>query len=602
MAVSDKQDLPEKKGWKNVKLPKVKKGDIKRGVRKIENVTKRHTNQFLFKRWTNVKNVKRLAVGWLILAGLLIVISSLQLRWMSADLTTTAPMRGGTYAEGVVGRLETMNPLFASTQAEQSAMRLIFSSLFDYDIDNKLRANLVDTWSVSEDEKVYAMNLRNDVFWHDGTKMTADDVIFTVEMMQNRATRAIQYETMSAIAIEKVSDYAVKFILPAPYSPFAHSLTFGILPKHILKDVEPANMRENGFGLRPNGTGPFKFNYLRTVDSTSGRTVVHLEANDRYYRGQPLLNRFQIHTYLDRDNLQRAISSSEVNAALGLGVDQINQLKSMPSLQAVTNNLSDGMFAIFNNSSPVLKDVDLRRVLVQGTDRKTMIEKVYGRGVPMDGPLPEGTLPLKTSAQTKYNFEGAAARLDELGWKKEGDFRKKDGIELEVRMVAPKNEDYKIITDELKRQWGDLGIKVTVNLAEPEIIATDYLRPRNYDVLVYELVVGADADVYQYWHSSQINRPNGLNFANYSSGLSDDALSSGRARLDTDLRNAKYKTFYDQWVSDAPAIALYQPMLSYVTNKNSISLTSTEPIADVQFRFRNVERWSVNSETVMTTR
>ena len=601
MAGPSKESPTDTKGWEKIKRLKVKKGDIKRGVRKIEKITKKHTSQFLVRRWVNVKDVRRSAIGWLMLAGLLIVVLSLQIRWMSSAVTVVSPAEGGTYAEGVIGQIETMNPLFASTVAEQSVARLVFSSLLDYDLDNQLRSNIVDTWSVSEDGTTYTVSLRKDVFWHDGPRLTTDDVEFTVNLMKDRATRALQYETWSSIKTEKASDDTLKFILPSPYAPFAHALTFGILPKHILKDVKPADLRESDFGRKPIGSGPFKFNYLRQVGSADGGLVAHLDANDRYYRGQPLLKRFQIHAYADRDALQRAITSSEVNAALGLGSDQIDTVLAKDSLRAVKNTLSDGMFAIFNNDSPQVKDPKIRHALVQGTDRQAVLKSVFGRGVTMDGPLPLGFLSSKVTGQTKFNLEGASAKLEEDGWKKDGDVRKKDGVELELRMVAPKTEDYRLITDELKKQWSELGVKVEVELVESENIVTDYLRPRNYDVLVYELVVGADADVYPYWHSSQINRLNGLNFANYRSGLADDALSSARARIDPKLREAKYMTFYEQWVSDAPAIALYQPMLSYVTNRNSRSMVSQESVVDVSFRYRNIVNWSVNSTTVMST-
>jgi len=107
--------------------------------------------------------------------------------------------------------------------------------------------------------------------------------------------------------------------------------------------------------------------------------------------------------------------------------------------------------------------------------------------------------------------------------------------------------------------------------------------------------------VYAYWHSSQANAK-GLNFANYRSGLADDALSSARARLDLALRTAKYKTFYEQWVKDTPAIALYQPMLSYVTTQNSMSIEKDKPIIDAAERYQNITRWSVLQKMVYTTK
>ena len=268
---------------------------------------------------------------------------------------------------------------------------------------------------------------------------------------------------------------------------------------------------------------------------------------------------------------------------------------------AAKNPVSDGMFAIFNNDQPVLKDPQVRQALVLGTNRQGIISAVSGRGHLLGGPLPLVFVPGETAAQASFNREAAKAKLESVGWKLVGDKRQKNGVNLELSVVAPNSSDYKLILDALSEQWKAIGVTVKPQLADTETIASDYLQPRAYDVLLYELAVGADPDVYAYWHSSQANAK-GLNFANYRSGLADDALSSARARLDLALRTAKYKTFYEQWVKDTPAIALYQPMLSYVTTQNSMSIEKDKPIIDAAERYQNITRWSVLQKMVYTTK
>lgn len=587
--------------WRRFKRLKVNKSSIKRRARKIENVTLKHAHKFITNRWTNVRDVARNTSAWLIAVGLLIGLAFFQTVWFQGAYTTMAPEAGGTYAEGVIGRVETINPLFASSTAEVSASRLIFSSLLDYDRDNMLRPSVASSWSVSKSGKVYTVNLRDDVLWQDGEKLTADDVIFTIGLIQDETVRAVQYGSWAGVKAEKKSDTRVVFTLPSVYAPFAHSLTFGILPQHLLKDVIPADLRENEFGRRPVGSGPFTFRRIQLIDPNQDRLVVHMEANETYFKGKPVLNRFQLHTYEDYDALERAFRTQEVNAALGLRSTQIADIAATDKGAAASmTRVQDGMYALFNADSPLLGSRGLRKALLVGTDRQAIIRTIAERADTLEGPLLEDHTGETDVRQASYNQTKAKSMLSDLGWKQEGDVRKKGKTELALSVVAPDSGDYATIVNELAKQWRQLGVKVTVQFVNTQEIASNYLQTRNYDVLVYEFAIGSDPDVYPYWHSSQAN-PTGLNFANYRSGLADDALSSARARLDPRLRVAKYRTFTAQWVDDTPAIALYQPWLSYITTTNSTSLEDTASVADLATRYRNVERWSVSETRVMAT-
>lgn len=595
--MDDEKDIPR---WRRFRQLKIDKSTIKKRARRLENVTVRHAHKFIANRWSNVRDVARHTTTWLVVVGLLIGLAFSQSLWLRQSYTTVAPGAGGTYAEGMIGRLETINPLYASSTAEVSVAKLVFSSLLDYDRDNALRPNAAKSWNVSNDGKVYTVQLRDDVYWHDGERLTADDVLFTVRLMQNPLVRANQYGSWAGVKATKVASDTISFTLPNVYAPFVHSLTFGIVPQHILKDVRPVDMRENDFGRQPVGSGPFLFKRIQVIDPAKDRLVAHMEANSRYYRGGPLLNRFQVHTYESYEALERAFRTSEVNAALGLQATQIAGLVARSSGDVAPDVLlEDGMYALFNADSPMVGDKELRQALLRGTNRRAIIESVAGRATLLDNPLLVSHIGT-SGKQAAYDPKKANSRLTELGWKLENGIREKDGVELALSVVAPDSGDYKTVVNNLVSQWRELGVKITVDFVNTQEIASNYLQPRNYDVLVYEFAIGSDPDVYPYWHSSQA-KPSGLNFANYRSVLADDALSSARARLDPSLREAKYRAFAEQWRADVPAIALYQPFLSYVKNPDSTSLESGTSVADPATRYRDVERWSVSKISVMKT-
>ena len=218
----------------------------------------------------------------------------------------------------------------------------------------------------------------------------------------------------------------------------------------------------------------------------------------------------------------------------------------------------------------------------------------------LDGPILPEQVHTTLATQLPYNLKEASTKLDGAGWVIKNGVRVKDGQELAVSLIAPKSGDYEKVINELSRQWKLLGAKVKADAFDPERIAPNYLQGRQYDALVFELAFGADPDVYAYWHSSQA-KPRGLNFSDYSSGLGDDLLVSARSRREPDLRASKYKLFVDEWVKDAPAVALYRPLANYAVLDTARSMISRSILADPVERYRSIEYWSVAQGHFFTT-
>ena len=118
--------------------------------------------------------------------------------------------------------------------------------------------------------------------------------------------------------------------------------------------------------------------------------------------------------------------------------------------------------------------------------------------------------------------------------------------------------------------------------------------------MIYELVLGGDPDPYAYWHSSQ-STTGGLNFANYSNIIADDALAGGRTRTDKAYRDERYRIFVRQWLSDIPAVALYQPNVEYIHSKNVEAVDENARLVSAEDRFYNVIYWSSDTYPVYKT-
>jgi len=263
------------------------------------------------------------------------------------------------------------------------------------------------------------------------------------------------------------------------------------------------------------------------------------------------------------------------------------------------------VFALFNTSSPLM-DKNVRKALQVGTNTAAIREAISEENVPaLDLPFIQGQLTGEGIPQAPaFDTQRAGQLLDEAGWVITDGVRVKDGRKLEITVATTKSSQYEETLEVLAGQWRTLGISVLTNIVDindPSVnFVQNILQPRNYDVLLYELSIGADPDIYAYWHSSQIST-RGYNFSNYANGVADDALSSARSRLEPNLRNAKYKAFAQQWLEDAPAIGLYQAVSEYAYNKHVRSIDPATHFVTPYDRFVNVLRWSVNERPVYKT-
>lgn len=596
------EDREKEKGWRRFQKIRFDKKQTLKRIRKVEKTSLKHAHKFILKRWRNVRDVRRTIIIWILAVGCLIAAAGLQLFWDQQSYRTETGALGSTYAEAAIGPIDTLNPLFADSPAEDAVSRLLFSRILTYDDTGNLNYDLAEDVAVSDNSLVYTVKIRKNVKWHDGRSLTADDILFTTELLKDTSTRT-QIRGWDSISVKKKDDYTVEFSLESAYAPFEGALTFPILPKHILGDISHESLRENSFGNAPIGSGPFSFRLLQDVESTEGRRVVHLVANEKYYQGSPKLARFQVLAVANEAAMTRALKLNEVNGASGLSRDAAAQL-SQDQYSVSTQSIQGGVYALLNNDSDILSDKLVRKALQYATN-PTEIQKKVGDGTPPLS-LPYTNLQLMGDVPGAPSFDIAKARklLDEAGWKLEGNTRKKDGKELSLSVVTTKNSEYERALETLIGQWRQLGIVINervIDAADPtQNFVQSVLQTRSYDVLLYQLTMGRDPDVFAYWHSSQaIAR--GLNLSNYSSDLADDLLASARSSKNETLRNAKHLAFARQWLEDAPAIALYQSTITSVTTKSVHGIKTDSVLISPEQRYNSVLYWTVGSRTVYKT-
>lgn len=577
--------------------------NVKKRMRKVEGATIRHAHKFIIKRWDNVRKVQRNVLIWVLAIGMLIAATGLQLMWNQQSYQTTAPAKDGTYAEAVLGPVNTLNPLFAKTNAEQSASYLMFSRLLNYDKTGHLGYDLAKDIKINENKTIYTVTIRPDVKWHDGVKLTAKDIAFTINLMKDPNTRTAD-NGWNGITVKAINDTTVEFTLQSTYAAFEHALIFPIVPKHILGNIAPANIRENSFSQNPIGSGLFKLSLVQDIDIKTSRKVIYMARNDNFYNGTAKLARFQLHVYYTNESIVDALSLNEVNSATGLLSTDLGRInKKRYNISTVP--IQSGVYAMINTKSAQLNDISLRRALQLATNTSAIRNKLPADAPALWLPFTTGQLTGDVPPALRYDQSGAKKLLDESGWKSNSrNVREKNGKELKLSVVTIKNSEFERVLEILAGQWRDLGVLIETKVIDLTDVTQgdvqNILQPRNFDVLLYQLNIGADPDLYVYWHSSQASL-HGLNFSNYSNPISDVALSSARARVEPSLRNAKYITFAKQWVADVPAIGLYQSTFQYITSRKAHSFDNSNVLISPIDRYSDVLNWSVGSHTVYKT-
>ena len=591
-------------------MSKASKGKLRLGYKRLalrvkhaEGATQRHASRFILRRIENVRLVMTEIMIWLAAIALLIAGLGIQYSWNSQGSKKDGAKSGGVYVEGVIGNISTLNPLLAASEPEQAVSRLLFSSLYNYDVTGALHTDLAESMTV-KDDKVYTIKLRNAV-WHDGKKLTAEDVVYTINLIKNPQVRSPLRVNWLDISARAIDDSTVEFMLPAVYAGFSHALTFPVIPKHILQSVSPSSMREADFSGNPVGSGPFAVKRVQTSESTSSTDVVRMEPNTRYYGAVSTLSRLELRSYGNESLLVKAVNSGEVSAASGLSLSAADNIKSK---QYSTKHwlLNKGVYLLMNNRSQTLQDARVRQALRYATDTSSIRATVGDNVARLDTPILQSQIAQRLPVAPDYNLDKAKALLKEAGWTyNQGQWKGKDGRPLAVAVTTSSGRDeYKKIVDALKQQWSKLGVDVQLREIDTSSTTTSFvqsvLQPRDYDALLYELELGADPDVFAYWHSSQASA-SGYNFANYSNRTVDNDLVGGRSRTNSALRAAKYIQFVNQWLNDAPAIGLYQSVGSYVLNNGASIVEPRGSLNTMNDRYADVTTWSTGKASVYKT-
>ena len=515
---------------------------------------------------------------------------------LEQSLLVEVPAYGGTLVEGVLGSPRFINPLIAISDVDRDLSALTYAGLMGLSGTGGLILVLAEYYDLSADGKIYTFTLRENIKFSDGSPVTADDVIFTVQKAQDQALKSPKYADWSGVRVVAIDQKTIQFTLAKPYAPFLGLTTLGILPSRLWNKISDEEFPFSILQTNPIGAGPFKVTDISRGVSGLIESV-YLSENQYYTNGRPYLDGIRFNFYSRSEDLTNDLENGSIESVYDLPAGrQVSRIMTAPYTR---------VFGVFWNQSEkrVYARIEVRKALSLALDRQLIIDEVLGGyATAIMGPVPSGGSVQQFPIPQFENRTAAAAKmLASAGWAYDGSRRvwenksakqTLDGITLRTSNVP----ELKSVASAVKENWEKLGIPVNIELYGPGDLSQNVIRPRKYEALLYGMVIGRDQDLYAFWSSQERNDP-GLNIALYANKTVDVLLDNVRGSTDQKVRVDNLQKIEDIISADYPAAFIYSPNFTYNVPNNLRGVELPQIIVPAD-RFATVASWYRSTDAV----
>lgn len=518
---------------------------------------------------------------------------------------TAAPAVSPTPAKVVGGHVtiaqwnppDNLQALNAKSSYALFPIGVIFGTLLRVNEKLQFQPALASKWEISADKSVYTFTIDPKAKWHDGTPLTADDFEFTIwaithpQIETNRgsfvaalkglenAKRPAGVDTVAGVKV--VDKQTLQLTLTAPADPQYVLEAIGQnifpIPKHLLKDVAPADFAKSPFWLKPVGAGPFKFKQYQTDQ------FLELTRNDDYVLGKPNLDTL-IFKVVPAASLVAQLEKGEVDITAGGGIGEIplddwEKAKSLKNVEAYsyTDNGYQYIDINYRANKPTNNKL-FRQALAYGINRKLIVDQLLkGEGAICNGPIIPSTIYYNKAIEGKYPYDPAKAKslLAEAKW---------DASYVLKVMVPTGNKVRELSADIVQANLQDIGLKLSIEKMEFATLRTRQ-KEDTWDLAFIGWGGPLDPDV-----SSQYRTGGQYNNGGWSNKAMDDLLDKGLATADTEARKKIYDEFQLLFVEELPIIPLYWANRTVAINKR---VQGARHMVGTSNLLRNVHEWWV---------
>ncbi len=432
-----------------------------------------------------------------------------------------------------------LHPFEFSTTVEIDVLDQIYDTLMymNPDGEHEPEPRVAESYEISEDGLDYTFHIRDDVKFHDGTPVTVEDIVFSIEQYKESEYQGSQISMLSSV--EATDDHTVVCHLDTPYAPFLLGLCSPYITSKAYYDSDP-----DGFATKPMGCGPYKF-----VNRTIG-TSIELEANEDYYRGAPSIKKVTFNVLPEITTraislMSKTIDFAEVDATV------LSQLETDDTIQVDEVLTSGFAYVSMNLEKEPFNDPLVRQAVNYAIDRENIVNVCY-----------EGKAEVNSNICAKHRFGYSDDQLQyTYDPEKAKELLAEAGIEtpynLGSLLVA---EEYSNLAAVVQNDLKQVGLEVEIDTREFNSFIGS-LTEGDYTISVLQMALEGDT---QQLEMAFITDYIGMaNNARYSDPEMDDLFNQTRAETDTAKREELFHQILEKAQNEAIYAVLCNPLTIY---------------------------------------
>lgn len=449
-----------------------------------------------------------------------------------------------------------LNPLIATDTASSQIADWVFDGLITYDKDGKIKPQLAKSYRFV-DETTLRFELRKDVKWSDGEPFSAEDVVFTYELITSPTIYTPYTSQFRYVkAVKALDKHTVEVTYKEPYFKALETWFTNIVPKHILEHEK--DIMTSKFNQHPIGTGKY------TLDGFEVSKDIKMEAHESYFEHKPRIDNLVYHFIPDPATVFLMLKSKklDVGALSPLQIERQIDDDFKAHFNIFEKISQSYTYMGFNLENPKFKDPKVRQALSLALDRKEMVDILFfGHGEVCHGPFMPGTFAFNENVKSpSQNQAKAKALLKEAG------YHDKNPLEFEI-VTNSNNKTRVYATQIIQHQLKKAGVKVTIRAMEWQAFLNTVVTPQKFEAIVLGWSLGLMPDAYSIWHSES-DRKGGFNLVHYKNPEVDRLIKAGEKTVDREKLGVIYKEIFARITEDNPYLFLYIPNSITAVNKN----------------------------------
>lgn len=459
---------------------------------------------------------------------------------------------------------DTMNPILSNNRDIQYIDKLIFDSLVDITYDFKI-TNLLAKEVSKINSKNYVIKLKEDVYWHDGTKFTSKDVLFTIENLMNNEASIYSENVKHIEQVSKIDDYTIKIILKEEVPFFEYMLCFPIIASHAYENETLISKTENLVG-----TGKYK---ISSIEANKIELVI------TNFNNNSKIQKINILIKDNTNNLYSSLSKKEVDFIITDNVMYEDYIGTM----GYNVNSSYGRefeYLVFNTENNILSDKAVRQAISYAIDRNYINYSVHNNKYYISNyPLEYGSYLCEKRDSFKYNINQAKSILVENGWTYKNNIWRKGGKRLELNLVVSANNEKRIeCANKIKEGLSGIGIVVNIVKVNDNSY-NNYVKNKKYDMMLLGNIVSNNPNLETYFGEN--------NLSNYYNEEVSNIINEIKNINDEELLKEKYLRVEEIFDEEIPFIGL--------SFNNVFVLSNTNLKGDLSHNwynlFYNIDNW-----------